>query len=72
MERAQALWAKLDLPPIALKPPWHGYPLGDWIERWDSYAARAVRGAWEESGKETLARQRAGLKPETPVRKVES
>jgi UbiD family decarboxylase len=71
MERAQALWAKLDLPPIALKAPWHGYPLGDWIERWDTYAERAVSGAWEETGKETLARQRTGLKPETPVRKIE-
>jgi 4-hydroxy-3-polyprenylbenzoate decarboxylase len=71
MERAQALWAKLNLPPIALKAPWHGYPLGDWIERWDTYAERAVRGAWEETGKETLARQRTGLKPETPVRKIE-
>ena len=71
MQRAQALWTKLDLPPIALKPPWHGYPLGDWIDRWDTYAGRAVRGAWEETGKETLARQRAGLAPETPVRKVE-
>jgi 4-hydroxy-3-polyprenylbenzoate decarboxylase len=71
MERAQALWAKLELPPIALKAPWHGYPLGDWIERWDTYAERAVSGAWEETGKETLARQRTGLKPETPVRKVE-
>jgi len=30
-----------------------------------------VSGAWEETGKETLARQRPGLKPETPVRKVE-
>jgi hypothetical protein len=30
-----------------------------------------VSGAWEETGKETLARQRSGLKPETPVRKVE-
>jgi 4-hydroxy-3-polyprenylbenzoate decarboxylase len=71
MERAKALWAKLDLPPIALKAPWHGYPLGDWIDRWDTYAERAVSGAWEETGKETLARQRTGLKPETPVRKVE-
>jgi UbiD family decarboxylase len=71
MERAQALWAKLDLPPITLKPPWHGYPLGDWIDRWDTYAERAVNGTWEETGKETLARQRSRLKPETPVRKVE-
>jgi 4-hydroxy-3-polyprenylbenzoate decarboxylase len=71
MERAQALWSKLGLPSIALKAPWHGYPLGDWIERWDTYAERAVRGQWEETGKETLARQREGLKPETSVRKVE-
>ena len=60
------------LPPIALKAPWHGYTLGDWIDRWDVWAARTVRGEWEETGKETLARQRGGLKPETSVRKVEN
>jgi UbiD family decarboxylase len=70
MERAQALWARLDLPPITVKPPWHGYTLGDWIDRWDIWAARATTGAWEETGKETLARQRTGLTPETPARKV--
>jgi 4-hydroxy-3-polyprenylbenzoate decarboxylase len=71
MERARELWAKLDLPPITVKPPWHGYSLGDWIGRWDIWAARATTGAWEETGKETLARQRTGLKPETPARKVQ-
>src|SRR5712672_2099523 len=71
MERAEELWAELKLPPITLKSPWHGYTLGDWIERWDVYAARAVTGAWEETGRETLKRQRGGLKPETSVRKVE-
>jgi hypothetical protein len=71
MERAQALWAKLDLPRVTLRQPWHGYELGDWIERWDIWAARAVSGRWEETGKETLARQRTGLKPETPACKVE-
>jgi 4-hydroxy-3-polyprenylbenzoate decarboxylase len=71
MERAEALWAELKLPPITLKSPWHGYTLGDWIERWDIWAARAVNGTWEETGKETLARQRGGVKPETSVRKVE-
>ena len=70
MERAQALWAKLDLPPITVKRPWHGYTLGDWIDRWDIWAARATTGDWEETGKETHARQRTGLKPETPARKV--
>jgi len=71
MEQAHALWTKLGLPPITLKQPWHGYPLGDWIERWDVWAERAVKGTWEETGKETLERQRGGLKPETPARKVE-
>jgi 4-hydroxy-3-polyprenylbenzoate decarboxylase len=71
MQRAEALWAELKLPPVTLKQPWHGYTLGDWIERWDVWAARAVRGEWEETGQETLARQRAGLKPETSFRKVE-
>jgi 4-hydroxy-3-polyprenylbenzoate decarboxylase len=71
MERAEALWAEIGLPPITLKPPWHGYPLGDWMDRWDTWAERAVSGGWEETGKETLARQRTGLKPETPARKVQ-
>jgi UbiD family decarboxylase len=71
MQRAEALWAELKLPPITLKSPWHGYTLGDWIERWDVWAGRTVRGEWEETGRETLARQRGGVKPESSVRKVE-
>jgi UbiD family decarboxylase len=70
MERAQALWTELGLPPISVKQPWHGYSLGDWTGRWDTWAERAVSGQWEETGRETLARQRAGLKPETPARRV--
>jgi 3-polyprenyl-4-hydroxybenzoate decarboxylase len=70
MERAHALWTKLELPPITLKQPWHGYSLGDWTDRWETWAARATSGAWEETGRETLARQRTGVKPETPARKV--
>jgi 4-hydroxy-3-polyprenylbenzoate decarboxylase len=71
MERAQALWGKLGLPAVTLKAPWHGYPLGDWIERWDTWAERAVHGTWEETGRETLARQRTDVTPETPARKVD-
>jgi UbiD family decarboxylase len=70
MEQAHALWIKLGLPPVTLKQPWHGYPLGDWIERWDTWAQRAVSGTWEETGRETLARQRGGLTPETAARRV--
>jgi 4-hydroxy-3-polyprenylbenzoate decarboxylase len=71
MQRAEALWAELGLPPITLKSPWHGYTLGDWIERWDVWADRAVKGTWEETGRETLARQRGGVKPESSARKAE-
>jgi UbiD family decarboxylase len=71
MERAQEIWAELKLPAITLKAPWHGYTLGDWIDRWDVYAERAVTGDWEKTGEDTLKRQRPGLKPETSVRKIE-
>ena len=71
MERAQALWADLGLPPITLKAPWHGYSLGKWTETWDLAAARAARGEWELNGEATQARQRAGLTPETMVWHVE-
>jgi 4-hydroxy-3-polyprenylbenzoate decarboxylase len=59
------------LPALAAKAPWHGYTLGDWTDTWERYAQRATAGDWEQNGKETLARQRGGLAPETPTRKVE-
>ena len=71
MEHARAIWQDLQLPAITPQPPWHGYSLGDWSDRWDVYAARAVAGQWEQSGIETFARRRGGLTPETPVREVE-
>lgn len=72
MEHAREIWQELGLPTLTPRPPWHGYSLGDWSEHWDVYAARAVAGQWEESGKETFARRRGGLTPETPVREVET
>jgi 4-hydroxy-3-polyprenylbenzoate decarboxylase len=71
MERARAIWNELGLPALRPQPPWHGYSLGDWSPAWDAYAARAVAGQWEESGRDTFARRRAGLTPETPVRDIE-
>ncbi|MCC6777279.1 MAG: UbiD family decarboxylase [Hyphomicrobiales bacterium] len=71
MERARTIWQELGLPALSPQPPWHGYSLGDWSDRWDVYAERAVAGRWEESGAETFAQRRGGLTPETPVRAVE-
>jgi 4-hydroxy-3-polyprenylbenzoate decarboxylase len=71
MEHAKALWERLGLQPLTVTSPWHGYQLGDWIERWETFARRATAGDWELSGRETLARQRPGVMPETSVRAVE-
>ena len=52
MEKARAIWDELGLPALSPQPPWHGYQLGDWAELWDTYAARAISGDWEQSGTE--------------------
>jgi 4-hydroxy-3-polyprenylbenzoate decarboxylase len=70
MERARAIWDELKLPPITAREPWHGYSLGDWDAAWDSFAERAVKGHWELTGRESFARRRSGLTPETPVKSV--
>ena len=71
MERAKALWEKLDLPPLRPSSPWYGYSLGDWTEAWDEDAKRAAEGDYLENGRRTLKRQQKGLVPETSVRDVE-
>jgi 4-hydroxy-3-polyprenylbenzoate decarboxylase len=68
MEHARALWEELDLYPLNVQSPWHGYSLGDWSDRWEIFARRAATGDWELSGRDTLARQRGGLTPEAPAR----
>lgn len=71
MARAKQIWEELALPRLSPQAPWHGYTLGDWDELWQTFAERATAGAWEESGTETYARRKGGMKPETPVRDVE-
>jgi len=71
MERARAIWEELKLPALTPQPPWHGYSLGDWADDWENFARCAVRGDWEANGRDTFARRRAGVTPETPVRDVE-
>jgi hypothetical protein len=69
MQHARALWEELGLPALnTVQSPWHGYTLDDWTDTWETFARRAAAGDWEITGRETLARQRDGLTPETPVR----
>jgi UbiD family decarboxylase len=70
MENAKKIWEELGLPALKPQSPWHGYSLGDWDAVWDTYAERAVTGQWEITGRETFARRRAGLTPETPAKSV--
>lgn len=72
MSRAKGIWEELDLPRLTPQPPWHGYELGDWSDLWTDYADRAVAGDWEANGEITQARQRGGMKPETPTREIET
>ena len=68
MEHARGLWEELGLPALNVQAPWHGYTLDDWTDTWETFARRTTAGDWEETGRETLKRQRRGLLPETPVR----
>jgi 4-hydroxy-3-polyprenylbenzoate decarboxylase len=75
MERAAAIWRRLgnrySLPPLNMRPPWHGYQLGDWSDQWEDFARKCVAGEWEQNGANTFARRRGGITPETAVREVE-
>jgi 4-hydroxy-3-polyprenylbenzoate decarboxylase len=72
MERAAEIWRELGLGPLALRPPWHGYELGDWSDSWTDFARNAVEGEWMKNGENTIPRRRGGITPETPVRMVEN
>ena len=72
MERAIEIWGELGLGPLALRPPWYGYQLGDWSESWTEFARNAVTGDWTKNGENTFARRRGGITPETPVRMIET
>ncbi|SFZ83302.1 4-hydroxy-3-polyprenylbenzoate decarboxylase [Devosia enhydra] len=71
MSRAKTIWEELQLPALTPQPPWHGYHLGDWDDRWSAFADAAVKGDWRTNGANTFDRRKSGMKPETPVRNIE-
>ena len=70
MENARKIWEELDLPQLSPQPPWFGYSLGDWNDKWALWASRATTGDWAETGEETFTERLGGITPETPVRSV--
>ena len=52
MERAQAIWKELGLPPLTVRPPWHGYSLGDWSEALGCVCAQRRRRRMGEEWRE--------------------
>ena len=68
MERARVLWDDLGLPALRPEPPWHGYSLGDWSEKWDQDARRAAAGGWRDNGERSRQRRRSGVRPNELLR----
>lgn len=50
MEGAIKLWQEEGLPPLALKSPWYGYPLGSWNAEDDETADGVTRGEYPPIG----------------------
>jgi len=46
MERALEIWQKEGLPPLKLRSPWYGYPLGLWTAEDDEMAEEVTRGEY--------------------------
>jgi len=46
MEQALEIWRQEGLPPLTLKTPWHGYPLGLWSAQDNEMAEAVTRGEY--------------------------
>jgi UbiD family decarboxylase len=70
MEGAKKIWDELGLPALTPEAPWHGYSLGNWMERWDEMAARAAAGDYLENGRRSQQMRRSDVSPSTSVKKI--
>ena len=70
MERARVLWEELGLPPLRPEPPWHGYALGDWSEKWEDEARAAAAGRYRETARRAAGKRRSDVLPNQPVREA--
>ena len=54
MEAAKDRWAKMGLPDLDLKAPWHGYPLSAWTDENAEEALLAITGRYFETGEKLV------------------
>jgi 4-hydroxy-3-polyprenylbenzoate decarboxylase len=70
MENAKAIWEELGLPPLKPESPWFGYSLGDWSERNEQMAQRAVKGDYFVTGEEIAKMRRKDVNMNTEIKHV--
>jgi len=70
MENAKAIWEELGLPKLKPESPWFGYSLGDWSERNEQMAQRAVKGDYFETGEEIAKMRRKDVAMNTEIKHV--
>lgn len=70
MENAKAIWEELGLPKLKPEAPWHGYSLGDWSDRNEQMAQRAVKGDYFITGEEIAKMRRKDVAMNTEIKHV--
>lgn len=70
MENAKAIWEELGLPKLKPEAPWFGYSLGDWSERNEQMAQRAVRSDYFITGEEIAGMRRKDVAMNTEIKHV--
>ena len=72
MDNAKAIWEELQgplgLPTLKPEAPWFGYSLGDWSERNEQMAQRAVRGEYFITGEEIALQRRKDVAMNTEIK----
>jgi 3-polyprenyl-4-hydroxybenzoate decarboxylase len=68
MENAKAIWEELGLPKLKPEAPWFGYSLGDWSERNEQMAQRAVKGDYFITGEEIALQRRRDVPMNTEIK----
>lgn len=72
MENAKAIWEELNLPKLKPEAPWFGYSLGDWSERNEQMAQRAVKGDYFITGEEIAKQRRRDVPMNTEIKHLMS